>query len=224
MLDQSFTEEDLERLEHFLDNVAPEDSMALDELHGFLTAVICSPQLILPSQWLPHVWGGEEPEFTTMDVAQDITGIMMRLNNDVASWLVDGNFEPLFMEETFANGTGILDPHGWGHGFVLGMQLQPDAWHDEALNEALMPIIVLSETIEDDPKIQELLDDDEAVENLAEAIPGAVVTIHRHQRKHFAPEPGRTVKHSTAKVGRNAPCPCGSGKKYKKCCGASTLH
>jgi len=29
-----------------------------------------------------------------------------------------------------------------------------------------------------------------------------------------------TVKRSTAKVGRNAPCPCGSGKKYKKCCGA----
>lgn len=24
----------------------------------------------------------------------------------------------------------------------------------------------------------------------------------------------------TAKVGRNDPCPCGSGKKYKKCCGA----
>ena len=30
-----------------------------------------------------------------------------------------------------------------------------------------------------------------------------------------------TVKRSTAKVGRNAPCPCGSGKKYKKCCGAA---
>ncbi|MDX1503354.1 MAG: SEC-C metal-binding domain-containing protein [Thermoanaerobaculia bacterium] len=25
---------------------------------------------------------------------------------------------------------------------------------------------------------------------------------------------------SAAKVGRNEPCPCGSGKKYKKCCGA----
>ncbi|MBR6914862.1 MAG: SEC-C domain-containing protein [Clostridia bacterium] len=25
-----------------------------------------------------------------------------------------------------------------------------------------------------------------------------------------------------AKVGRNDPCPCGSGKKYKKCCGAGT--
>jgi preprotein translocase subunit SecA len=30
-----------------------------------------------------------------------------------------------------------------------------------------------------------------------------------------------TVKREGKKIGRNAPCPCGSGKKYKKCCGAS---
>ena len=30
----------------------------------------------------------------------------------------------------------------------------------------------------------------------------------------------RTVRRETRKVGRNEPCPCGSGKKYKKCCGA----
>ncbi len=34
------------------------------------------------------------------------------------------------------------------------------------------------------------------------------------------PRKPRTVVRSRAKVGRNAPCPCGSGKKYKKCCGA----
>ncbi|MCL2493664.1 MAG: SEC-C metal-binding domain-containing protein [Clostridiales bacterium] len=28
-----------------------------------------------------------------------------------------------------------------------------------------------------------------------------------------------TVRRSGAKVGRNDPCPCGSGKKYKNCCG-----
>ena len=33
-----------------------------------------------------------------------------------------------------------------------------------------------------------------------------------------APSPGNTAR--TAKVGRNAPCPCGSGKKFKKCCGS----
>jgi len=30
----------------------------------------------------------------------------------------------------------------------------------------------------------------------------------------------QTVKRATEKIGRNDPCPCGSGKKYKKCCGA----
>ena len=29
------------------------------------------------------------------------------------------------------------------------------------------------------------------------------------------------VKREGKKIGRNAPCPCGSGKKYKKCCGAN---
>jgi preprotein translocase subunit SecA len=36
-----------------------------------------------------------------------------------------------------------------------------------------------------------------------------------------APPPGgpRPVRRSEPKVSRNDPCPCGSGKKYKKCCG-----
>jgi preprotein translocase subunit SecA len=34
------------------------------------------------------------------------------------------------------------------------------------------------------------------------------------------PSKRKPVQRSEKKVGRNAPCPCGSGKKYKKCCGA----
>ena len=29
----------------------------------------------------------------------------------------------------------------------------------------------------------------------------------------------KTVRRQAEKIGRNSPCPCGSGKKYKKCCG-----
>ena len=29
------------------------------------------------------------------------------------------------------------------------------------------------------------------------------------------------VRKASEKIGRNDPCPCGSGKKYKKCCGAN---
>jgi uncharacterized protein len=217
-----FTEQDLDSLEHFLEHGASDSSMTIDELHGFLAAVICSLQMVMPNEWTPYVWGGEEPEFDTMEQAQDVMGLFMRLNNDVAEKLSMGDFDPLFMEETLANGLVVLDPHGWCEGFVRGMQLQPDAWRDDELNEALMPIIVLSETIKDDPKIDELLGNDEAIEKLAEAVPEAVVSIFRHQRRHFAP-PSQTIRRGP-KVGRNDPCPCGSGRKYKKCCGATTSH
>jgi len=43
--------------------------------------------------------------------------------------------------------------------------------------------------------------------------------------KGAAGEQGKTqepVKRDGDKIGRNAPCPCGSGKKYKKCCGKLT--
>ncbi len=32
------------------------------------------------------------------------------------------------------------------------------------------------------------------------------------------PEPPETIRSSGAEPGRNDPCPCGSGKKYKQCC------
>ena len=38
-------------------------------------------------------------------------------------------------------------------------------------------------------------------------------------RDERAKDPERYRLKSTGEVGRNDPCPCGSGKKYKKCCG-----
>jgi uncharacterized protein YchJ len=35
----------------------------------------------------------------------------------------------------------------------------------------------------------------------------------------YGEEPGETYVRDRPKVGRNDPCPCGSGRKYKKCCG-----
>ncbi len=52
-----------------------------------------------------------------------------------------------------------------------------------------------------------------------------VERIEEKQRQDYIMSRGEdtpaaaTIKRETAKVGRNDPCPCGSGKKYKKCCG-----
>jgi preprotein translocase subunit SecA len=58
-----------------------------------------------------------------------------------------------------------------------------------------------------------------ARESKAEA--GSLQGERREAQQSPTAGPPTTVRRSTPKVGRNDPCPCGSGKKYKKCHGAS---
>jgi len=54
---------------------------------------------------------------------------------------------------------------------------------------------------------------------------GQFAMAERQRAAAQAPQGERTVKQirlEQPKVGRNDPCPCGSGKKYKKCCGKNT--
>ena len=73
-------------------------------------------------------------------------------------------------------------------------------------------------------------DDTGTVEFAARFKQGGQVQLH-HELASFRRQDGRWIyvdgiinpksePRKAAKVGRNDPCPCGSGKKYKKCCGA----
>lgn len=46
-----------------------------------------------------------------------------------------------------------------------------------------------------------------------------ILTGERRKELYREQKNSGTVRHETPKVGRNDPCPCGSGKKYKHCCG-----
>ena len=56
-----------------------------------------------------------------------------------------------------------------------------------------------------------------------EALPEQPAHVHgpdcQHDHAHGAPL--ETYRRDTPKLGRNDPCPCGSGKKFKKCHGAA---
>ncbi len=75
------------------------------------------------------------------------------------------------------------------------------------------------------------VDDDEGVVEFIARFTERGQPKQHHERSRFRRHEGRwyyvdgevpkpqTQRHDTPKVGRNEPCPCGSGKKYKKCCG-----
>jgi yecA family protein len=56
---QRLTDAELDRLEDFLHLSNPGEAMSVEELDGFFCALICGPELVPPSQYLPMVFGGE---------------------------------------------------------------------------------------------------------------------------------------------------------------------
>ncbi len=68
-------EVDLNALDLFLaSDASPEHCMQVSDLDGFLTGVAIGPELIVPSEWLPEVWGGGEPVFEDADQTRSVIG------------------------------------------------------------------------------------------------------------------------------------------------------
>ena len=58
------------------------------------------------------------------------------------------------------------------------------------------------------------------VNNIMKAGPAVVKKQEQSQNQAMVEErKGQDLKTEKKEIGRNDPCPCGSGKKYKKCCG-----
>jgi hypothetical protein len=117
----------------------------------------------------------------------------------------------------------------WAEGFVDAVRLRPEAWRplleDREALVLLMPILALCGDAEAEGGSPLGLDPEAEAELVAEApglIPACVVGIHGFWEEHRGRPtagPGQ-AKGRKAKVGRNDPCPCGSGRKHKRCCGA----
>ena len=59
-LDQPLSDKEFDELDAFLlSDRTSDDAMTMDTLHGFLTAILIGPETIMPSEWLPKVWGDD---------------------------------------------------------------------------------------------------------------------------------------------------------------------
>lgn len=220
--DQPFDDADYEALDEFLmSDDSPEESMMLPDLHGFLTAVITGPT-VMPSEWLPVVWGGDQPVFRSIAQARKIMTLLLRLNNDIAAFLLEdpNNFEPYFMENrTVDPPVTIVDD--WCYGYWRGVELRRDDWlwceTHAIIKEPLGFIRFVAKASNDE--FDEYCRDPIKYDALVESIEIAPALIyHAWRTRESASKP---VKRSQPKIPRNATCPCGSGKKFKLCCGVS---
>jgi uncharacterized protein len=221
-LTNPLTDEEFQELEEFLmSDATGEEAMDISMLDGFLTALAIGPNNLPPSLWLPMVWGGEMT-WQSKQQAERMISYVLRHANDILFYLRDDPdaFEPLiFVREHEGKTIPIIDE--WCMGFVRGMALDEEAWQpliesDEG-SELLEAILLYGtesgwKSLENNPELADRHDE------FAAGLGKSVVAI----QKWWLPVrlAKSTVRRDEPKVGRNDLCPCGSGRKFKKCCGA----
>jgi uncharacterized protein len=209
--------------------------MNLEQLDGFLTAWICGPELVPPIEYLLLICGdGIALEDTSngQSVLQDFLSLIMRYSNAIADTLHSGEAVlPLLLEDE----NGMTAANDWAKGFLRGMELRKSDWaallDDEKHGGWLVPILALAHEHDPDPEMRPYKEpiSAEARENLIVGAAAGVTGIYRYFESQRLVEKelyddATTFRRVMPKIGRNDPCPCGSGKKFKHCCGRTTMH
>jgi uncharacterized protein len=247
-------EADIEALQQLCERLAGFDAdVSVEWVDGYLTALLASRRVIVPSEWLPAMFGDafERAFADPADVEAAMAALLNRWNViasqlDVDSMLDDPEqmrlsplmwaYDDAARAEVVAAGHMAADEAAdlmqtgalWAEGFSDAIEAFADDWPEPDVeteegrwyDDCLMRVMAL------------MLPQAELTEYLAENYAGE--TIEREQlvdeacfgvqdlRVYWidhAPKPA--TRRVQAAPGRNDPCPCGSGKKFKKCHGAS---
>lgn len=216
---------DLDRLEQVLEaEVFQGDAMRLDEIQAILCAIISGPVPVSPSVWLPDVLGKGMDQADNPQVVEALE-LLMRLNNDIAAALLaDETVSPVLypIDESCEK----YDYAAWADSYVYGAGLAGDWYelagkHAEDLSELLEPMFMLNGMLKEDVEKSgdrwfSPAEEARLIDDIQENLPVIVQALYNFWRNKRA---GGTVRNEEPKSGRNDPCPCGSGRKFKQCCG-----
>jgi uncharacterized protein len=214
----------LRRLDDALADLPLDEPMLLTELDGFLHGVVACPESIMPDEWLRNVWGSDEngvaPFEDPADVQWFVDAVMARYNEIVRD-LGRGKPRPIFdIDER--NGDVLWEY--WIDSFGEVMELRPESW-DTLINgddndaadaaSALTTLIAVArnESSLDSLQINALQDHAPSI------IKENVLRLYRAGPRIDAQPQAMQGGEQTLKIGRNEPCHCGSGRKFKYCCG-----
>ncbi len=223
-----------------------EKSFTLTGLEGFLFGLAITPDMILPSEWIPVIFGEETPEFKTSEQLEVLIKNLMEAYNAYNDAFHKGTlhfpFNDIKVEEISEK--VINEIEDWTDGFLIALMLRPEIWSPDYKNEessehieavsVSLAIIFSVVSPENMYKLYKLFEKGDATfedknrnntELILKALPLAVETLKAYGKLLWTEKVIEMKKgvfdfnKKKVKIGRNDPCPCGSGKKYKKCCG-----
>ena len=234
---QPLTDAEIEQLDEFLTSEPmPKAAMDISMMDGFITALASGPNMMMPSSMLRWIWdadrGEQSPTFANAVESKHIIELIIRYWNNVNDTLNHAldEYEPLLLESELDGATiPIIDE--WCVGYYKCIAIDRAAWAPlMALHPEWFAVIMLYGTEDGWDELKRRQDSLDQHQAFADSLAGSVRNIHRYwleqRRTQIAcgEVPGiigrcEPIRHAP-KIGRNDPCPCGSGRKYKRCHGA----
>ena len=204
----------------------------LDFIHGFLTAILVSPEFISPNEWI-QLLINKNTEFKSKEDAEMISHNILIMYNVIKESLETRTFFTILHKEDEKG--EILDAMLWCQGFVYGAEFFKEDLVDLMALEkqALRDIMAIYYLADPKHKLNTIIAKQTNLENedkqeLIDELPAIILALYEFfqgiefddfEEHDLIPDQPGTIKRKTPKISRNDPCPCGSGKKYKNCCG-----
>jgi uncharacterized protein len=214
------TESNLDQLEKYLDDpVRAEVTLPLDAVQGLFAAIACATPPVAREKWLPVVLGNSDAPKDDAELEQ-IAELLERFAGDTARQLNEGEGFDFILY-----GGEDEDFSSWADGYLAGVDLADPPWDEQAepedLDNLLFPFLALTGqakelALEAGEAWMSAADEARMLAEIREDLADHLIDVRRYWFEKAIPP---TVKREGPKVGRNDPCPCGSGKKYKSCHG-----
>ncbi len=172
-------DKNLETLSELLENLKI-PAMSIDQIQGYLTAIICGPHPVLPSQWLPLVFLKEEemPELPKKEKAEKVVDLLFAVYNDISTSLEADDFG-LFVPVLKKDDQETVIVRYWCQGFMAAVnQFFYKEWlekGDTYIIELTTPIVFMS----DPESLFELADDEmkDELKNFQKEIVERITTV-----------------------------------------------
>jgi len=247
-LQQPLSDADIEDLASLLGaDWAPETTMDIEQIDGFLAGLVCSPRPAMPGAYVAEIFG-DEPRFPDTAAAQRFFGLLLRRHNQIAEalnapierlddprayvpllldWSADGEVARALTESDAALPLPLAGEL-WARGFLHAVDLTREDWEavpegDEEgaqlVEESLAAIMALVPGDDDTEAPAATAAGDSRDDLIGEALIAAYDLREYWRDVEFERIRVKEPIRREAKVGRNDPCPCGSGRKFKQCHG-----
>lgn len=237
------TLEEFNELDRLLfSGVGTDTVIDLPTLDGFIAGVASSPVEFEYEEWrsfvcpLPEIGRYAEEEFARLIelTTRHMEFVTHQLAEDPES------YQPMVFDAPNGFTASKMAEH-WSRGFISAVAMMEDMWTPLLESESAGFLAMIRALTREDETVEErkIMDDPELQNLLIAGLPLTVRSIHQFWKEHLTKLgdelfgengsvarmeqslkiPPRPTVRGQPKIGRNDPCPCGSGKKFKKCCG-----